>query len=152
MGELCKHTLSAQGTHTAQPPLWSLLCPHPGLRARTLCPEGRRRSWQPPGQCQGTVLREAGLAAEGAGLWKPLRVGFSCVPWSKLLNASELRRAGTQRRKRLPCRWAGARQSCQQLYYRPTRDGRACGITPDELCVCLPLPSTDPEPSDLLMA
>lgn len=41
-------------------------------------------------------------AAEGAGPWKPQGLGFSCVPWSKLLNVPELQRAEHRGGRRLP--------------------------------------------------
>lgn len=41
-------------------------------------------------------------AAEGVGPWKPQGLGFSCVPWSKLLNVSELQRAEHRGGRRRP--------------------------------------------------
>lgn len=146
-GELCKHTLSAQGTHTAQPPLWSLLCPHPGLGARTLCPEGSRRSWRPPGQRQGTVLRrEVGLAAEGARLWKPPGWASAVCPGVSYSTSLSCGGLNTEEEEaalslgRAPAELPPAVLRAQIGCLGPVESPQV------RSCVCLPFPSTDPRP------
>lgn len=104
-GSFTRKCCPPQGTHTALPSLWSWLCPHPVLGARTFHPESRRESWRPLSLGQRIALRrEVGPATEGAGLWEPQGLGFCCVPWSKLLNISEPQRA-EQRGGSCPVPW-----------------------------------------------
>lgn len=69
----------------------------------------------------GNCAKRGRAGRRGSRAVETTRVGFSCVPWSKLLNVSELRRAEHRGGRGCPDAGQGPWQSCQQLYYRPTR-------------------------------
>lgn len=133
--------------HTVCPgPLWSLLCPHPGLGARTLCPEGRRGRWRPPGQRQGTVLRrEAGLAAEGAGLWKPPGWASAVCPGVSYSTSLSCGGLNTEEKEAALSLGRAPAELPPALLWAQIGWSGACGITPgEELCVP-PLPFYGPQ-------
>lgn len=144
-GALQAHAVCPGYSHSPAAPVVSAVST-PRLGSQNIVPRRQQEELAASGSAAGNCLKKRGGAGRrGSKAVETTRVGFSCVPWSKLLNVSELWRAEHRGGRGCPVAGQGPGRVATSCITGPDRMSGACGITPgEELCVP-PLPFYGPQ-------
>lgn len=86
------YTVCPGDSHSPAAPVVSAVST-PRLGSQNIVPRRQEEELEASGSVSGNCAKRGGAGRRGSRAVETTRVGFSCVPWSKLLNVSELRRA-----------------------------------------------------------
>lgn len=134
-GALQAHTACPGDSHSLAAPVVSAVST-PRLGSQNIVPRRQEEELAASGSAAGNCPKRGRAGCRGSRAVETTRVGFSCVPWSKLLNVSELWRAKHRGGRGCPVAGQGPGRATNSCITGPIGWSGACGITPDEeLCV-----------------